>query len=568
MLITNPKELERFYAKNRMWQGIPGIERTKNGRFFVTFYSGGTTEELGNFAAVLKSDDGVNFSEPVAAAYNGQDYRCYDSCLWIDPLSRLWFIWAVSPEHAVYASICENPDADILIWSDEFKIGNDVMMNKPTVLSTGEWLFPIAVWSHNLAVGQLFSKDENRGPFVYQSIDNGKTFEKLGCPEVPLRHIDEHMILEMNDGNLSMFVRTKYGIGVSYSYDKGKTWSEGTDSKLGGPCSRFFIRRLKSGRILLVNHYDYTGRNNLTAMLSDDECKTWKYKLLLDERTHVSYPDAAFDGDGYIYIIYDRERGVSHEQIMQSAKEILMAKITEEDIINGSLVNKGSELKIIVNKLGKYEGMTKNENESCEKIRQYSDEEYINLVSKYNSAKKIINLTFSKYSVECQNLHKLNINSLDKLIRELYCLELPDFYSVKEILLDIIKLLKAAETDKNVSEKPIVNNIMDFIRKNNNEHIRISDIADIMNVNIYYMCYIFKQKTGTSIIDYRNKLKLSAAKKHLMNTNDPIYIIAEKCGFNDANYFSRVFKKSEGVTPNEYRLSKKLINIEKERAPK
>ena len=355
MLITKPEKLKQFHSQNRLWQGIPGIERTKGGKIFVVFYSGGTAEQLGNYVVMTKSDDGVNFAEPVAAAYNGEEHRCYDPCLWMDPLSRLWFIWAVAPGHAVYASICDDPDAKTLIWSKEFKIGNDVMINKPTVLSSGEWLFPIAVWNHKVTVGSE-TKDENRGSFAYQTIDNGKTFTKIGHADIPMRSFDEHMILEMNDGSLRMYVRTSYGIGVSCSFDRGKSWSEGTDSKLGGPCSRFFIRRSESGRILLVNHCDYTKRNNLAAMLSDDECKTWKWKLLLDERDEVSYPDATFGDDGYIYIVYDRERGcfkASDEERAKCAREILMAKITEEDIMKGALADEGSKSKCVISKLGK-----------------------------------------------------------------------------------------------------------------------------------------------------------------------------------------------------------------------
>ena len=81
----------------------------------------------------------------------------------------------------------------------------------------------------------------------------------------------------------------------------------------------------------------------MTAMLSEDECKTWKGFLLLDERDKVSYPDAAFDSDGNFYIIYDRDR--------RGAGEILMAKVTEEDILAGQLVNSNSKLKQIVSRL-------------------------------------------------------------------------------------------------------------------------------------------------------------------------------------------------------------------------
>lgn len=358
MLITDKEELKKYNTDHRLWQGIPGIEVTKKGRIFITFYSGGTKEHIDNYALLLKSDDGIHFGEPIAVAFK-ENYRCFDSCLWIDPLGRLWFIWSFAPENAVYAAICDDPDADELVWSYIKRIGNDVMLNKPTVLTTGEWFFPVTVWPTLLGeMNPIYATtDEDRRAFVYKSTDNGETFTKFGGVAVPDRFGDEHMFLELKDGRIAMFVRTIYGIGVSYSYDRGKTWTSGEDSGLKGPNSRFHIKRLKSGRILLINHYEFDGRNNLTAMLSEDEGKTWPYKLLLDERADVSYPDAVEHEDGYIYLTYDRERGSfrhSLDKVYADAREILMAKITEQDIIEGKLISPESKLKCIVSKLGKF----------------------------------------------------------------------------------------------------------------------------------------------------------------------------------------------------------------------
>ena len=157
-----------------------------------------------------------------------------------------------------------------------------------------------------------------------------------------------------------MLVRTFDGIGESFSTDGGYTWTPGRKSHIDGPCSRFFIRRLKSGRLLLVNHYNFgeqldaegilsqgnvkswKGRSHLTALLSEDDGATWPYHLLLDERNEVSYPDAKEAADGSIYICYDWER------VRQ--REILMARITEDDILQGRLVSDTSKLRILVNK--------------------------------------------------------------------------------------------------------------------------------------------------------------------------------------------------------------------------
>ena len=145
MLITDQKELEKYSDLHRVWQGIPGIAHTKGGRTFISFYSGDVKETYGNYAVLLKSDNEKDYEQIAVAKKEGQ-FRVFDPVLWIDPLGRLWFIFNVMPGEQVMASICEDPDAEELVWSEPRQIGRGIMMNKPVVLSTGEWLFPIAIW--------------------------------------------------------------------------------------------------------------------------------------------------------------------------------------------------------------------------------------------------------------------------------------------------------------------------------------------------------------------------------------------------------------------------------------
>ena len=105
----------------------------------------------------------------------------------------------------------------------------------------------------------------------------------------------------------------------------------------------------------MLNHVNYTGRNNLTALLSDDDGATFPHALLFDERAAVTYPDADEDEEGNIYITYDRERGAfarSLADVYGCEREILVARITEADILAGELVSAGSYLKRVVSKLG------------------------------------------------------------------------------------------------------------------------------------------------------------------------------------------------------------------------
>ena len=355
MLITDLELLKQHDSSARKWQGIPSIERTAKGRIFACWYSGGMTEPMGNYSLLVYSDDGgAHYTDPVAVADVGADGRAYDPTLWIDPKGRLWFIWSVMPKNRVEYVRCDDPDAEVLVWSDVRVLGYDVMLNKPIVTKNGDWLFPCAVWKKGLLSCGLGSDGNPIGAHVFRSRDCGESFERIGTVQARDGWYDEHMLLEKNDGAIEMYIRTKYGVAVSESRDGGETWTEACDCGFGGPNSRFHIRRLRSGRILLVNHYRFVGRSHMTAMLSEDDGKTYPYRLLLDERRDVSYPDAVEGEDGYLYVIYDRERGAHYHadrDYSSSAREILVAKVTEEDILAGELKDSESRLKEIVHKI-------------------------------------------------------------------------------------------------------------------------------------------------------------------------------------------------------------------------
>ncbi len=548
MLITDKTALLQFNTENRIWQGIPSIEVTKGGRIFLTFYSGGTKEEIGNFSIVLKSDDGgKSFSEPIIASYI-EGKRCFDPNLWIDPLGRLWFTWGVAPDGGVFASICENPDDDILVFGEPFFIGGEVMMNKPTVLSTGEWLFPSAVWKDNMRGVLCGAKSsEEQKAYAFKTTDCGRTFQKLGGVDIKNRAFDEHMILEQKDNTLSMFVRTTYGIGVSHSLDGGKTWSSGEDSGLGGPCSRFFMRRLKSGRILLINHINFTGRNNLTALLSEDDGKTWKYSLLLDERDSVSYPDAKESDDGYIYITYDRERGSFKNSIAEAyadAREILIAKISEDDIIAGELKSKKGFLKCVASKLSKYAKESENPYGEIDKFSKQELAEKI--VSECGD--NVVGKIFEYYPVNCINMHTLENGELDRLIDNFYekgC----DKVKIAEKIIDLVRSVAVKTKEIN----PIVDRIKEKIIEKCTEDFSVEKLAETIGISKYYMLHLFKKYTGVTVVDFKNEMRLIKAKKLLVNSDTKISEIAYECGFSSASYFSKIFIQSEKISPSEYR---------------
>ena len=549
MLITDKKELRRYATDQRIWQGIPSIEVTKKGRIFVTFYAGGIMEHIGNYCMLVESRDGFQYSEPIAATYLA-DHRCYDPCLWIDPLGRLWFTWAVCPDDGLWGVICDDPDADELVWSKEFFIGHDIMMNKPVVLSTGEWLFPLAVWNHGVRSlpPKYDSKTPEKGSFVYKTNDNGVTFSRLGGADVPNRSFDEHMVVELTDGRLMMLVRTYYGIGVSYSSDRGRTWSRGEDSGLGGPSSRFHICRLRSGRLLLINHVDFNKRNNLMLLLSEDDGRTWPWRLMLDARDAVSYPDAKEAEDGYIYITHDRERGCKKKSLQQAqsyAREILVSRVTEEDILQGELVNQGSYLGRIASKLGKYRGEDPN---PFGDPHLFSDKEYAAHLLKTESGEARVNRIFEHYSPRCDEQHQADVDRVDQLIARLAEREYADPVLLLAVVTAIRELSGTCEP-----KHPTVERITAWVDQRLTDELSLADMAAHFRMSRYYLCHLFKEKTGITILEYRNERRLTLAKQKLIAGEEKVTDIALSCGFGSASYFNEIFSKSEGMTPSAYR---------------
>jgi len=106
--------------------------------------------------------------------------------------------------------------------------------------------------------------------------------------------------------------------------------------------------------IAYVRNVSDTARNGMKICLSEDGGDTFPYEMVLDDREYVSYPDLDEDENGNIYIVYDRERDNrikldKETWVSEAAKEILVCKITVDDVKNNMLSN-GSFLRRIISK--------------------------------------------------------------------------------------------------------------------------------------------------------------------------------------------------------------------------
>lgn len=103
------------------------------------------------------------------------------------------------------------------------------------------------------------------------------------------------------------------------------------------------------------------------------------------------------------------------------------------------------------------------------------------------------------------------------------------------------------------AEPLLVIKIKNYVRLNFSRKITLADISAHTHYSIPHCEMIFKQATGTSIMEYIIKKRIDTAKSLLVEGTLSLPEIADEVGFSDYNYFSRVFKKEVGVSPLRYK---------------
>lgn len=81
----------------------------------------------------------------------------------------------------------------------------------------------------------------------------------------------------------------------------------------------------------------------------------------------------------------------------------------------------------------------------------------------------------------------------------------------------------------------------------------LEDLVSVVHINKFYICKIFQQCTGKTVLNYINVVRVQKAVEKLISTNDSVTNIAFAVGFQDLNYFSRIFKSVMGVSPTDVR---------------
>ena len=102
------------------------------------------------------------------------------------------------------------------------------------------------------------------------------------------------------------------------------------------------------------------------------------------------------------------------------------------------------------------------------------------------------------------------------------------------------------------TQNQTIEDIIEYIEANLNLRITLNQTADKFGFNPNYLSQLFSKHMGCTFIGYVNAQKINKAKLLLLESDAKVYEIAEKLGFENAFYFSKVFKKYTGLSPREY----------------
>lgn len=103
------------------------------------------------------------------------------------------------------------------------------------------------------------------------------------------------------------------------------------------------------------------------------------------------------------------------------------------------------------------------------------------------------------------------------------------------------------------SDNYLINKAICYLKEHYKEQISLGRLAEYMELSESYISRLFNKETGINISSYIGSLRITEAKNLLKNTNMKIYEIASATGYSSTTVFHIAFKKSEGITPAEYR---------------
>jgi AraC-like DNA-binding protein len=121
---------------------------------------------------------------------------------------------------------------------------------------------------------------------------------------------------------------------------------------------------------------------------------------------------------------------------------------------------------------------------------------------------------------------------------------------LQQLFFTIYQNLRKANQNYGASLK--VESVIRYMHQNINRQVTLGELAALVELSTVYLSRVFKAATEYSVIEYFNKIKIDRAKELIIEGDKKVKEIAQVLGFTDEFYFSRVFKRMEGISPSEF----------------
>lgn len=158
---------------------------------------------------------------------------------------------------------------------------------------------------------------------------------------------------------------------------------------------------------------------------------------------------------------------------------------------------------------------------------------------------KVISAELNLKNEPVFNEQKLSYSNFDKL---------HNFEMAKKYIIDIYhELMDKAAGNRSGKYSFVISKCIDYIRNNYHKNISLADAADYVQISKSYLSLLFKQETCINFSSYLTNYRIEKSKRLLLESNYKIYEIAEKVGFDNPYYFSKVFKEVAGVSCKEFK---------------
>ena len=211
---------------------------------------------------------------------------------------------------------------------------------------------------------------------------------------------------------------------------------------------------------------------------------------------------------------------------LQEKSQVLIKLIIE--------MNSDSALHM-VNEVYQYLQELTGHSEDSELVREYMKHLYLLTVEKtYNLMDKRIN----------SDVVKKNLSSFDNM---------ETGKKIKRFIADLInELIYEIRSNNDNPGQSLVKPVKKYLSEHFSEELNLQSVADLFNVSFGHLSKCFKKVEGISFSEYLMNLRIEEAKKLLKKDYINISEVAEKVGYADPGYFSKVFKKQVGMTPKQY----------------